>query len=305
MFDGGLESGVAAAPAAAAAAAADTAMPTPAAAGAAQAPAPPEGSLAAVGAALNAAVAAGAAGVRPSGLPALEQEPKMLVYQDAEYLQALPDPAAQQEAAAADALTVPAAAVGSGTKLGRFKVRALPPYPLQANRPVGFGDLVPTVHFSHNHWYLYQARQGFACSGRELRGGRCWLQSCCGCVQWHAGTILRRLCPCLQCGLHASPAPAGRCCHARPCAVRLAAQVPPNPRAVALMIHGCAGTAFNWCGLQFDCGVQAGTGSPHVRLRCLFACWLQVAAERCLQQLPRYAGADEPHDSGTGTWLCR
>ena len=103
----------------------------------------------------------------------------MLTFQDAEYLQALPDPAAQQEAAAADALTVPVAAINSRAKLGRFKVRALPPYPLQANRPVGFADLVPTVHFSHNHWVLHQVGKGFACNAGERRGGTCSLQPCC------------------------------------------------------------------------------------------------------------------------------
>lgn len=41
----------------------------------------------------------------------------------------------------------------------------------------------------------------------------------------------------------------------RPCLLHpsIPWQIPPNPRAVVLMIHGCAGTAFNWWPQSASC----------------------------------------------------
>ncbi|KAI7842893.1 hypothetical protein COHA_003405 [Chlorella ohadii] len=112
--------------------------------------------------------------------------PRMLISQGPDYALALPNPAVPQRASVPASVIFPGAVTaGARTTLGPFRMQALPPYPLQANRAVGYADLVPVVQFSNNHYYLHQ--------------------------------------------------------------------IPPNPRAVVLMIHGCAGTAFNWWPQSASC----------------------------------------------------
>lgn len=115
---------------------------------------------------------------------AVQMPPRMLITQGPEYALALPNPAVPQRAGVPSAVIFPAAvAVGARTGLGPFKAQALPPYPLRANRAVGYGNLVPVVQFANKHYYLYQvSRAGLlsmACQSPALLPA----QLCCVCKQ--------------------------------------------------------------------------------------------------------------------------
>lgn len=111
---------------------------------------------------------------------AAQVPPRMLIAQGPEYALALPNPAVPQRAGVPGSVIFPAAvAVGARTGLGPFKVQALPPYPLQANRAVGYGGLVPVVQFANNHYYLYQVRSSVPLShDTAVHGQRCCRPIC-------------------------------------------------------------------------------------------------------------------------------
>ena len=131
--------------------------------------------------------------------------PRMLISQGPDYALALPNPAVPQRAGVPASVIFPGAVTaGARTTLGPFRMQALPPYPLQANRAVGYADLVPVVQFSNNHYYLHQVGMG-GWTGR-LDGGVRSLgfayQHCCCCCCWRlcTGFAIHR------CSSHAKPA---------------------------------------------------------------------------------------------------